>query len=393
MRIVQWPACLLVWLFLSTPARAATYTVEIQGGFFSPAQLTIQQGDTVTWVWMAPGHSTTRYDAPESWNSGVINTVGHEFSHTFQTAGSFAYFCIPHAPHMSGTITVEQPAKADTTTSLVSSKNPSAAGESVTFTATVQGEGGTPAGTVTFLDADSEICSNVTLSGGSAACTKSDLGQGDHSITAVYSGDADFNGSTSAPLVQTVAAAPGVPAAFSATAVSTSAVALAWSAVSGATAYEIVRSSLNGPYEPLPMTGDTSMNDAGRAPDTTYLYKVRAIGPGGSSDFTAPDAATTILFTDTALAGAAIKAVHVMELRTAVDAMRAAAGLGAAAFTDHPLAAGTRVKAAHITELRTLLDAARAEMTLPALTYTDPALTSGVVARAAHALELRDGTR
>jgi IPT/TIG domain/Galactose oxidase, central domain len=186
------------------------------------------------------------------------------------------------------------------------------------------------------------------------------------------------------------------PSAFSATATSTSQVALSWSAVAGATSYEVWRSSLNGPYTPLPLspTG-TSENDSGLSADTTYLYKVRAIGGAGTSAFTPIDPATTIIFTDPSLSGVLIQAVHIAQLRTAVNAMRAAAGLLPAGFTDSTLTPGsTIIMRLHVTELRTALDTARSTLGLPAMSYTDPTITSGVtVMNAAHLTELRAGTQ
>ncbi|HEV7765430.1 MAG TPA: IPT/TIG domain-containing protein [Thermoanaerobaculia bacterium] len=61
-------------------------------------------------------------------------------------------------------------------------------------------------------------------------------------------------------------------------------------------------------------------------------------------------------------------------------------------FTDDPLVAGvTVVKRVHLTELRTRIDALRARYGgLPAFTYTDPAITAGVTRiRAQHIVELR----
>jgi len=72
--------------------------------------------------------------------------------------------------------------------------------------------------------------------------------------------------------------------------------------------------------------------------------------------------------------------------------MRAAAGLGAATFTDSPLAAGTAIKAVHINELRSALDQARSTIGLTALTYTDT-ITSGVAVKAVHLQELRNGVK
>ncbi|HYF79316.1 MAG TPA: Ig-like domain repeat protein, partial [Symbiobacteriaceae bacterium] len=90
-----------------------------------------------------------------------------------------------------------------TTSTLSSSANPSTVGQSVTFTATVTGAGGTPSGTVTFKDGATTI-GTATLSAGTATFTTSALSAGTHSISAAYGGDADFASSTSATLTQTV---------------------------------------------------------------------------------------------------------------------------------------------------------------------------------------------
>src|SRR5207244_4328568 len=88
-----------------------------------------------------------------------------------------------------------------------SSVNPSVFGQSVMFTATVSAVApgaGTPTGTVQFRDGAANLGSPVTLTGGSASFSTSALSVGGHSITAVYSGDTNFNTSTSAVLTQTV---------------------------------------------------------------------------------------------------------------------------------------------------------------------------------------------
>jgi hypothetical protein len=90
--------------------------------------------------------------------------------------------------------------KADTTTTLGSSVNPSTYGQSVTFTATVT-SGAT--GSVTFKDGATTL-GTTALSGTHATYTTSALSVGGHSITATYNGDTHYNTSTSAPLTQTV---------------------------------------------------------------------------------------------------------------------------------------------------------------------------------------------
>jgi hypothetical protein len=91
-------------------------------------------------------------------------------------------------------------------TSVTSNLNPSTPGDAVTFTATVapsNGATGTPTGTVTFYDGTTSQWTS-TLVGGVATWSTSTLAQGSHSITAAYSGDANFSSSTSPPLTQIV---------------------------------------------------------------------------------------------------------------------------------------------------------------------------------------------
>jgi hypothetical protein len=87
------------------------------------------------------------------------------------------------------------------TTSVVSSLNPSTYGQAVTFTASVTPS--TATGKVTFKDG-AAILGTASLAGGKAAFTTSKLAAGTHSITAVYSGDSHFGGSTSPVRSQTV---------------------------------------------------------------------------------------------------------------------------------------------------------------------------------------------
>jgi hypothetical protein len=89
-----------------------------------------------------------------------------------------------------------------TTTTLASSANPSVVGQSVTFTATVTGS--FPTGTVTFRDG-ATVLGTVALNGsGIATLSTSVLAVGSHSVTAVYSGDANNSASTSPSLIQVV---------------------------------------------------------------------------------------------------------------------------------------------------------------------------------------------
>jgi plastocyanin len=83
---------------------AASGSVTVSDFSFSPGTITINQGDTFTWVNNGPTpHSATS-------SSGVFDTgifpKGQSRSHTFNEAGTFAYICTPH-PFMKGTVVVQ----------------------------------------------------------------------------------------------------------------------------------------------------------------------------------------------------------------------------------------------------------------------------------------------
>lgn len=74
---------------------------------------------------------------------------------------------------------------------LTSSLNPSSSSQAVTFTATVAGAGRIPTGSVTFMDGANSL-GTYSLANGSASAGESALAAGNHSITASYSGDPNF---------------------------------------------------------------------------------------------------------------------------------------------------------------------------------------------------------
>ena len=115
----------------------------------------------------------------------------------------------------------------------------------------------------------------------------------------------------------------------------------------------------------------------------------------GRSQQALPDLTSTIVFTDDPIltGTTTLKAVHLTELRTAVNLVRAAAGLSPAVLTDSPLTAGTRIKATHLTELRASLDQARAALGLIPFGYYDATIPAGSTIKADHIRELRAGVK
>ena len=88
-----------------TSAKAAgSGSVTIADFQFTPAQITINQGDSVTWTNNGPtAHSATAPDG--SFDTGIF-PAGQSRTHTFSDAGTFSYICTPH-PNMHGTIVVQ----------------------------------------------------------------------------------------------------------------------------------------------------------------------------------------------------------------------------------------------------------------------------------------------
>jgi hypothetical protein len=103
-----------------------------------------------------------------------------------------------------------------TTTTLTSSASSIGAGASVTFTASVSNTSST--GTVQFLINGISVGSPVSITSGLASLTTTSLNTtGNSSITAVYSGDANYSGSTSVAITLSVLNASTVTVTSSST--------------------------------------------------------------------------------------------------------------------------------------------------------------------------------
>jgi plastocyanin len=118
MRIFSWRLTLVVIAatsLISYPKAARAMTVDVTVGpsgdlVFSPSSVTIHPGDQVQWTWGSSGHSTTSGSPgmPNGiWDSGIQNN-GATFTHTFNSAGTFPYYCTPHGVccGMVGTVMV-----------------------------------------------------------------------------------------------------------------------------------------------------------------------------------------------------------------------------------------------------------------------------------------------
>jgi hypothetical protein len=105
--------------------------------------------------------------------------------------------------------------KNPTTTTLISRPNPSNFGEALKLTATVKAGSSPGAGTVTFKNGPTALATGVLSANGVATSTTTTLSVGTDSITAVYSGNENLLGSTSAAVQQTVKKATTATKLFS----------------------------------------------------------------------------------------------------------------------------------------------------------------------------------
>jgi len=184
--------------------------------------------------------------------------------------------------------------------------------------------------------------------------------------------------------------ASGVSMALGATA-SSSQVTLSWSAAAGATSYAVMRSANNVPFSSVATTSNLFYTDTSVVAGTGYRYEILALANGPVSlGYSNVELVVPFAWTDPALGiGTNVKAAHFTELRSAINAARAAIGWGAFTFSG-TIAAGQIVLRSHLLDLRSAVDAVRAGAGMASVSYTDPTVTVSVTPiRALHVLDLR----
>jgi plastocyanin len=87
-----------------------TSQVVMKSMAFSPANITVAAGTTVTWTNEDPYQHTVTSGTPGApdgkFDSGLIGQNA-TFSYKFDTKGTFNYYCRPHQQVMKGTVTVQ----------------------------------------------------------------------------------------------------------------------------------------------------------------------------------------------------------------------------------------------------------------------------------------------
>ena len=162
----------------SSPAAlgsTVTYTIAVTGDHGVPTGT----------VWLVDG--VTPLGTPVTLNGAGMATItdntltlgAHQISAEYSGDANYE----PSSAKINQSIV---PVSAPTTTTLTSSKNPSNAGDQVTFTAKVTGSGGTPAGSIAF-SIDGGSPTNVSVDPhGQAALTAVGLSAGSHTVQADF---------------------------------------------------------------------------------------------------------------------------------------------------------------------------------------------------------------
>ena len=106
----------------TTPAAAAFGYISIKDSFFDPATRTINVGDTAFWT--NDGAISHNITSDQAGLFGFPSLpAGYPYSFTFNTPGTYTYYCSFHA-NMSGTIIVQDSGSSPTATSPITTPQP-----------------------------------------------------------------------------------------------------------------------------------------------------------------------------------------------------------------------------------------------------------------------------
>lgn len=181
----------------TAPVTTDSLSGTLDGTFYiSAVKVTLHATDT------GSGVKATYYQV----DGGALQTYSAPFTVATLGANTVAFHSVDKAGNTEATKQASFRIKSKTTTTLVSSANPSTKGNPVTFTATVKAVlSGSPSGTVTFKNGTTVLgAGTLNPTTHLAKFTTSSLPVGTLSITATYAASGNFLGSISAVLKQKV---------------------------------------------------------------------------------------------------------------------------------------------------------------------------------------------
>jgi Cu(I)/Ag(I) efflux system protein CusF len=116
-------ASVLALTLLASPAFAKEYIVKEEGVAFQPSKLTIQPGDTMTFVNTEDKkHDVMFVSVPKGVDEMIMSPMlkkDEKFSYTFTVPGTYQFHCHPHEEAgMKGTLIVGAPSKPGETVTM-----------------------------------------------------------------------------------------------------------------------------------------------------------------------------------------------------------------------------------------------------------------------------------
>jgi plastocyanin len=324
-------AAAVLLLLAAAPAAATNFTVVTDSPYgYTPANLTITVGDSVTWQNTSQGYHNVHADDNSFRCANGCDGDGHggngdpsynpwQFTLTFANAGTVPYHCDIHGSMgMVGTITVNAAAGSPGSLSFTQATY-SAADTAGHATISVQRTGGSSgAVAVQYATSNGTAVSGTEYqpASGTLNWAAGDAAAKTFAVTVLNDGKADGNhtvnlalsapsggaslGSASATLTITntnTASLPAAPSNLSATPLDSTDVQLTWTVNStNETDFRVQSKLLNGgsfqDLLPLLPAGTNSLTVSGLQPATAYGFQVRAENAAGVSAYT-PEADTT----------------------------------------------------------------------------------------------------
>jgi plastocyanin len=299
----------------AAPAWSANVDVMVGGsGFsFTPATVNIHAGDTVTWRNAGGFHNV---QADDGSFASAQSSSDWTFSHTYTTAGTFGYHCQIHGGPgvgMFGTVNVDVSAPSPQPGELKFSQASFSAGEAVgQATLTVQRVNGSDGAVSVAYSATAGTATagaDFTPASGTLTWADGDGGSKTFKVTIVNdtiqepgetillalaspTGGATLDDSAKTAILtiqdndSTPPSGPlAAPTNLTATAQSTTEIALAWTDNAGSeTGYSIERKSPGGAYEVIGTVAAnvTTFTAGGLGAAKLYFFRVRATGAGGA---------------------------------------------------------------------------------------------------------------
>lgn len=300
-------------------AHAANFTINATSSLtFSPSNLTIQIGDSVTWMNVSSlSHNVTADDG--SFRNGDPSTSAWTFTRTFTAAGTVGFHCEIHGSPtsgMHGTITVQ----GQTTTPQPGTLRFSQTGYSVTegtahATIAVSRSGGEDgAVSVAYDAAAGTATAGQDFTAVSGTLTWADQDAADKTFQVPITNDTQVEstetvaltlssptgGAVLDPARRTATLSiqdndsggggtvPAAPSNLRAAGLSTSEIQLNWNDNSNnETGFKIERKGLTGAYQEIATAGAgaTSFVAGGLDPATAYTFRVRATNAAGNSAY------------------------------------------------------------------------------------------------------------